>query len=98
MNTRAIFQSYHLIPGVLPQPKVSSLTDTGETVYEDPDRQRSDNNYEDPEKMDIYRTMSNVPLIERGHRTLLDTNVTVYTKKYHCFQSYINSSTIAGTL
>ena len=81
INTQAIFHSYNLILGVLTQPKFSSLTDTGETVYENPDHQRLGNNYEDPEEMDIYRTMSNVPLIERGHRTLMDTNVTVYTKK-----------------
>ena len=77
MNTRMIFHFYNFILGVSTQPKVSSLTDKKETVYENPDHQRVDNNYVDPEKMYIYRTMSNVPLTERGHGTLLDTNVTL---------------------
>ena len=66
-------------------------------MYENPDHQRLENDYEDPDKVDIYRTMSNVPLIERGHRTLLDTNVTL---KYllFCIIYYSNSSTIAGTI
>ena len=55
--------------------RLSTLTNTVEKVYEDPDDPSLDNNYEDPERMDIYRTMSNVPLVKQQYGS---------SKKCHC--------------
>ncbi len=72
---------------MLTQPRYPSLTETGETVYEDPDHHRLEDIYEDPERIDIYRTMSSVSGIQRGQGTLLEANVTQQTINM-CFESY----------
>ncbi len=67
-----------------------SVTETGETVYEDPDHHKLEDIYEDPERIDIYRTMSSVSGIQRGQGTLLEANVTQQTIN-KCFESYITA-------